>query len=235
MHKLSTAEKPSSTIRGLLRRISEEITGDNVSDECSNREPSNQHCLQPTGLSERRDSTMSGQSSMPTSPNTINYDSGFSEHPKTNMSITKDNAFEVTPCESKQANLLKESIEEHQKDQDSETSTDWSPYSTLSVGENPFRTSRNAAFQPTSVRRSSGRRRSTGAVNSRPSSKIIMGSGSCPSFDGSCPSPAMGQGIRYSRSEVEAIRKFLSLTSVYFGSRGAANEMGTPNYDEVCF
>eukprot|EP00794_Sanderia_malayensis_P000356 gene356-989_t len=248
MFKLSTAEKPSSTIRGLLRRISEEITGDTPDENAQDRKveevnilPPQMLNLQPLGLNERRASSLSGQSSsIPTSPNTFNYDSGFGEHTKTNMAITKDSKLSTASIESKELDLVKESRENSQKDQDSETSTDWSPYSTLSVGESSFRPARNTSFQSSSVRRSSGRRRSTGAVNSnsRPSSKIIMGSGSCPSFDARCASPGntpanMGPGIRYSKSEVEAIRKFLSLTSVYFGSRGASTDLGIPSYDEL--
>lgn len=235
MQKLSTAEKPSSAIRGLLRRISEEIAGD--TDDCSRDRLSLANETQ--GLHERRNSSISGHSSMPTTPNTINYDSGFSEQLKIITNGTKATPVSLLPRETIDVNkeFLESAEGNIENGLDSETSTDCSPYSTLSMNGNPFRMSRTA-IKSASARRASNRRRSTGGVGgSRPSSKVMAmnGTGSCPNVDGNRASPLPGSAIKYSRSEVDAIRKFLSLTSVYFGSRAPANDIGNANYDEVRF
>lgn len=266
MQKLSSTSKPSSAIRGLLKRISEEITSD-VSGDLDHHEgamlerkspvkkPScqiivehesgtefenmNEHVHDKSNCdagnipSERRISSVSGMSSLPTSPSATNYDSGFSELTKGLSYTRKENLASFLPDEStkrKMERRLKEAFEKTKSGFDSETSTDWSPCSTLSNTDTAFKKTTGLKHSP--FQRVTPRRRSTGMTNSKQSAfKLQPGNtNSCPNFDrgNSLTDPAKG----YTKAEVEAIRKFLSLTSLYFGCKGTM-PIQNDTYDEV--
>ena len=286
MQELSNTSKPSSAIRGLLKRISEEIASDNsgeITASQTNMASADQNtrvsgdgatsvgfskdcmivieqegremCEQPdenaqahpgsndketdarNSLTERRTSSVSAHSSLPTSPNATNYDSGFSELTKTLTYARKESLTSFVPEEPTNANIerkLKESFEKSKNGFDSETSTDWSPCSTLSNNDTVMKQIKSGLKQ-SPFQRVSPRRRSTGTSNSRPSSKIQShNTNSCPNFQrGSNPSPLLDPATNYTKAEVEAIRKFLSLTSVYFSSKTTANEVSSSTYNEV--
>eukprot|EP00112_Aurelia_sp_Birch-Aquarium-sp1_P025853 Seg8839.2 transcript_id=Seg8839.2/GoldUCD/mRNA.D3Y31 product="hypothetical protein" protein_id=Seg8839.2/GoldUCD/D3Y31 len=284
MQKLSNTSKPSTAIRGLLKRISEEIASDNsgeVNASQTNMASADQNarvsgdgatsvgfsrdctivieqedretCELPqenahahsndketdarNSLTERRASSVSAHSSLPTSPNATNYDSGFSELTKTLTYARKESLTSFVPEEPTNANIerkLKEAFEKSKNGFDSETSTDWSPCSTLSNNDTAMKQMKSGLKQ-SPFQRVSPRRRSTGTSNSRPSSKIQSNNtNSCPNFQrGSNPSPLLDPAINYTKAEVEAIRKFLSLTSVYFSSKTTANEVSNSTYNEV--
>ena len=285
MQKLSNTPKPSSAIRGLLKRISEEIASDNSGEIASQTNMTsadqnarvsgdgatgvgfNKDCMivieqegreicersednaqahigsndketdARNSLTERRTSSVSAHSSLPTSPNATNYDSGFSELTKTLTYARKESLTSFVPEEPTNANIerkLKESFEKPKNGFDSETSTDWSPCSTLSNNDIALKQIKSGLKQ-SPFQRVSPRRRSTGTSNSRPSSKIQSNNtNSCPNFQrGSNPSPLLDPAVNYTKAEVEAIRKFLSLTSVYFSSKTTGNEVSNLTYNEV--
>lgn len=286
MQKLSTASKPSSAIRGLLKRISEEITSDNcveqsvyqngcsdisqfgvvdgrsndVSELKASREVNveRESCTECETVHEqigkheseqlrdkimdsqgkRRISSVSGNSSLPTSPGATNYDSGFSELTKSLNYTRKESLTSFLPDESTKMSMerrLKEAFEKTKSGFDSETSTDWSPCSTLSNAD--FALKRTTGLKHSPFQRVTPRRRSTGMTNSKPSFKLQPGNtNSCPNFDRTNPNFFQDPVKRYTKTELEAIRKFLSLTSLYFGCRGTMpSEIQTDTYDEVFF
>ena len=256
MQKLSNTSKPSSAIRGLLKRISEEIGSDNSGDvvasqtnmasieqnmrvsgdgatsvgfskdcmiviEQEDREtcgrpeenaqaptiPNDREIDARNSLTERRASSVSAHSSLPTSPNATNYDSGFSELTKTLTYARKESLTSFVPEEPTNVNIegkLKESFEKSKNGFDSETSTDWSPCSTLSNNDTAMKQIKSGLKQ-SPFQRVSPRRRSTGTSNSRPSSKIQSNNtNSCPNFQrGSNPSPLLDPAINYTKAEVD--------------------------------
>ena len=271
MQKLSSSSKPSSAIRGLLKRISEEISSDASMEQalCKNsdaldfksrvkegRPRKSQSCQiiieHENGMecnnmndksndvvsaqSERRISSISGNGSLPTSPNATNYDSGFSELTKSLNYTRKGNLTSFLPDESTKHNMerrLKEAFEKTKSGFDSETSTDWSPCSTLSNSDLAFRSTTGLKHSP--FQRVTPRRRSTGMTNTKPVLKFQPGdTKSCPNFERSSSGCAQDPLKRYTKAEVDAIRKFLSLTSLYFGCKGAVpKEVRNDNYEEV--
>ena len=280
MEKISTMSKPSSALRGFLKRISEEVTSDNSIEQSLNQsfpadddenegEGNNNTVVDPkkVGLNdacmivvehesntecniqqseviakdadncqtERRISSISAVSSFPTSPSATNYDSGFSELTKNLTYTRKENLASFASDDMRKENMerrFKEAFAKCSTGFDSETSTDWSPCSTLSHTEKAFPP--KSALKQSPFQRVSPRRRSTGATTSKPQSRMQPGNThSCPNFDRSNLNPLQDSYNRYTRSEVEAIRKFLSLTSLYFGSDGNAKDLPNSTYDEV--
>ena len=277
MQKLSSTSKPSSAIRGLLKRISEEITSDNSFEQSlyqSNdaldsktrevtspiKNPSCQIIVEHESGTEcdnmhehehaddkkndmgsvqgdRRISSLSGNSSLPTSPSATNYDSGFSELNKSINYTRKESLASFLPDESTRLNMerrLKEAFEKTRSGFDSETSTDWSPCSTLSNSDLAFKKAA-AGLKHSPFQRVTPRRRSTGMTSSKSALKFQPGNtNSCPNFDRGNLNSLQDHLKRYTRAEVEAIRKFLSLTSLHFGCRGSApSEPQNDNYEEV--
>ena len=270
MQKLSSSSKPSSAIRGLLKRISEEITSDAGMEQTLHQnsdavDTKNREFKSPLrsqschiivehesgtendnmnsksndiaiAQSERRVSSLSGNSSLPTSPNATNYDSGFSELTKS-LSITrKGNLTSFLPDESTKHNMekrLKDAFEKTKNGFDSETSTDWSPCSTLSNSDLAFRTTSGLKQSP--FQRVTPRRRSTGMTSAKPVFRFQPGNtNSCPNFERSSSNCLQDPLKRYTKAEVDAIRKFLSLTSFYFGCKGPVpSEIRRDNYEEV--
>eukprot|EP00795_Rhopilema_esculentum_P017730 gene17730-9395_t len=280
MEKISTMSKPSSALRGFLKRISEEVTSDNSIEQSLNQsfpadndenegESNNNTVVDPkkvglndackivvehesdtecnihqseviakdgdNGQTERRISSISAVSSLPTSPSATNYDSGFSELTKNLTYTRKENLASFTSDDTRKENMerrFKEAFAKCSTGFDSETSTDWSPCSTLSHTEKAFPP--KSALKQSPFQRVSPRRRSTGATTSKPQSRMQPGNThSCPNFDRSNLNPLQDSYNRYTRSEVEAIRKFLSLTSLYFGSNGNAKDVPNATYDEL--
>ena len=271
MQKLSSSSKPSSAIRGLLKRISEEISSDASLEPvlCTSNDAldyksrvleshplKSQSCHiiveHESGMEcdnvndkgndavctqrESRISSMSANGSLPTSPNATNYDSGFSELTKSLNYTRRGNLTSFLPDESTKHNMerrLKEAFEKTKNGFDSETSTDWSPCSTLSNSDLAFKGTTSLKHSP--FQRVTPRRRSTGMTNTKPVLKFQPGdTKSCPNFERSSSSCGQDPLKRYTQAEVDAIRKFLSLTSLYFGCKGAMpSEMRNDNYEEV--
>jgi len=268
MQKLSSSSKPSSAIRGLLKRISEEISSDTSVElhhnsdalEFKRKERKSPLNSQPCHIivehesgaegdstndksndvacasSEKRISSISGNSSLPTSPNATNYDSGFSELTKSLSYTRKGNLTSFLPDESTKHNMekrLREAFEKTRNGFDSETSTDWSPCSTLSNSDLALKSASGLKHSP--FQRVTPRRRSTGMTSSKPVFRFQpRNTNSCPNFERRTSSYMLDPLKRYTKAEVDAIRKFLSLTSVYFGCQGTLpGEIRSDNYEEL--
>ena len=204
----------ASSVRNLLRRISEEASGEG-------REIGIEEML-PAGLSPhhdegRRSSSFSYPSSEPLTPSKTNYDSGFCEHSKmlTESNLRNSLLPEKLGLDSSKLAPVPSPRRRFTKPKDgfeSETSTDWSPTSTLSA-QDRYR----------GGKRDNKRCKSTGAVPTKPFPCHSGAAESCPNFSALYGQGATPSGM-YSNTEIGAIRKFLTLTSHYFSLQLPVNE-----------